>query len=581
MVQAPFTLRPQRVVPQFSAAVHPTLQAIYAARGLAHDSDTDLSLGGLLPPADLLNMERAVALLIACLHAQKRILIVADFDADGATSCALGLLCLKELGFLHVDYLVPNRFEFGYGLTPEIVNVALARQPDLVMTVDNGIASHAGIALAREHGIDVLVTDHHLPANTLPAASCILNPNQPGCSFASKALAGVGVVFYLMVALRAALRAQNWFALQNLREPNMTSYLDLVALGTVADVVPLDQNNRRLVKNGLQVLNSGRGRPGIVALLEVAGRNPANVTASDLGFAAGPRLNAAGRLDDMTRGIECLIATDPGVARDIAMELDGLNKDRKLIEQGMQEEALSHLKHLQLDISSQRSVCLYDSRWHQGVIGILASRLKDKLHRPVLIFADAGSDADGEALIKGSARSINGVHIRDLLDAVATHNPGLLSKFGGHAMAAGLSLRQRDFTAFSAAVERELRDHGAEHFTRQVYTDGELGGPALSLEFATMLRAAGPWGQHFPEPVFSGEFAIISKRVLSGKHLKLVLQIPGGAQIVDAIAFNQSPELLRAAEQPQSSVRLLYRLDINEYAGISSAQLMVEWLEFC
>jgi single-stranded-DNA-specific exonuclease len=581
MSTLPFTRRPQRVAPEFSTSIHPVLQAIYAARGLGRDSDTELSLNGLLPPADLLNMEQAVALLISCLHAQKRILIVADFDADGATSCALGLLCLRELGFRHVDYLVPNRFEFGYGLTPEIVHVALARKPELLMTVDNGIASHAGIALARQHGIDVLVTDHHLPASTLPDATCILNPNQPGCTFGSKALAGVGVVFYLMVALRAALRAQNWFATQNLREPNMTAYLDLVALGTVADVVPLDQNNRRLVKHGLGVLGSGRGRPGIVALLDVAGRNPGKITASDLGFAAGPRLNAAGRLDDMTRGIECLIATDPGIARDIALELDGLNKDRKLIEQGMQEEALAHLQQLQLDTASQRSVCLYDSRWHQGVIGILASRLKDKLHRPVLIFADAGNATNGEALIKGSARSISGVHIRDLLDAVATHNPGLLSKFGGHAMAAGLSLRQQDFAAFSTAIERELQVHAAEHFTRQVYTDGVLDAATLSLEFASMLRDAGPWGQHFPEPVFDGEFEIVSKRVLGGKHLKLVLRIPGSTQIVDAIAFNQAPEILSDAGKGQAAVRLLYRLDINEYGGISSPQLMVERLEFC
>jgi len=580
MALSDFTPRPRRAAPQFSASVHPVLQAIYAARGLAQDSDTELSLTGLLPPSGLLNIDRAVALLIACLQAQKRILIVADFDADGATSCALGVLCLRELGFRHVDYLVPNRFEFGYGLTPEIVEVALTRQPDLLMTVDNGIASNAGIALARAHGIDVLVTDHHLPASTLPDATCILNPNQPGCSFGSKALAGVGVVFYLMVALRAALRAQNWFATQNLREPNMSAYLDLVALGTVADVVPLDQNNRRLVKHGLNVLASGRGRPGIVALLEVAGRNPAKITSSDLGFAAGPRLNAAGRLDDMTRGIECLLATDASLARGIALELDGLNKDRKLIEQGMQEEALAHLQQLQVDAATRRSLCLYDSRWHQGVIGILASRLKDKLHRPVLIFADAGNDAQGEALIKGSARSINGVHVRDLLDAVATRNPGLLTKFGGHAMAAGLSLRQQDFPAFSAAVERELEGHDAEHFTRQVYTDGALDSTCLSLEFASLLRDAGPWGQHFPEPVFHGEFAVVSTRVLGGKHVKLVLQIPGSAQIVDAIAFNQTRETLDTAVKGPAAARLLYRLDINEYAGISSPQLIVEALEF-
>ena len=577
---APFTLRPRSVTAQFSGTIHPVLQAIYTARGIAHDAEVDLSLNGLLPPADMLNMDQAVALLCACLHAQKRILIVADFDADGATSCALGMLCLRAMGFRDVGYLVSNRFEYGYGLTPEIVQVALARKPDLLMTVDNGIASHAGIALARQHGVDVLVTDHHLPASTLPDASCILNPNQPGCRFASKALAGVGVVFYLMVALRAALRAQNWFALHSLREPNMAAYLDLVALGTVADVVPLDQNNRRLVKGGLNVLRSGRARPGIVALLEVAGRNPARITSSDLGFAVGPRLNAAGRLDDMSRGIECLLADDEALARSIALELDGLNQDRKLIEQGMQEEALAHLQRLQLESEEQRSVCLYDSRWHQGVIGILASRLKDKLHRPVVVFADAGEDG-GETWIKGSARSIAGIHIRDLFDAVATRNPGLLTRFGGHAMAAGLSLRLRDFDDFRAAVERELQGHHAELFMRQLYTDGALDASCLSLEFASLLREAGPWGQHFPEPLFDGEFRIVSARVLSGKHLKLVLQPPGSTQIVDAIAFNQPQEALADAERGREAVRLLYRLDINEYGGNSSPQLLVERLEFC
>lgn len=575
-----FTLRPRQAGARFSPSLHPVLQAIYAARGLRQDADTDLSLAGLLPPADMLNIERAVDLLCTCLRDQKRVLIVADFDADGATSCALSVLCLRAMGFRHVDYLVPNRFEYGYGLTPEIVQVALTRAPQLLMTVDNGIASHAGIALARQHGIDVLVTDHHLPASTLPDASCIVNPNQPGCRFGSKALAGVGVVFYLMIALRAALRAQNWFASQQLPEPNMSAYLDLVALGTVADVVPLDQNNRRLVKQGLHNLRAGRARPGILALLDVAGRNPARITASDLGFSAGPRLNAAGRLDDMTRGIECLLADDPAVARAYALELDGLNRDRRLIEQGMQQEALAHLQDMQLGAAERRSLCLYDSRWHQGVIGILASRLKDRLHRPVVIFADAGSDADGATLIKGSARSIAGVHIRDLFDAVATHNPGLLTKFGGHAMAAGLSLRRDDFEAFALAVERELEDHAAEHFMPQVYTDGTLDGSCFSLEFAQLLRDAGPWGQHFPEPLFDGEFGVVGARTLSGKHLKLVLQIPGTKQIIDAIAFNQPQETLDLAEQGSSTVRVLYRLDVNEYNGNCSPQLLVERLEF-
>lgn len=576
-----FTLRPRPASAQFSSSLHPVLRAIYAARGLRRDADTDLSLTGLLPPADMLNIDRAVELLFVCLHEQKRILIVADFDADGATSCALSVLCLRAMGFRHVDYLVPNRFEYGYGLTPEIVQVALTRAPQLLMTVDNGIASHAGIALARQHGIDVLVTDHHLPASTLPDANCILNPNQPGCRFASKALAGVGVVFYLMVALRAALRERNWFAENKLREPNMSAYLDLVALGTVADVVPLDQNNRRLVKHGLHNLRAGRARPGILALLDVAGRNPARIAASDLGFAAGPRLNAAGRLDDMTRGIECLLEDDPAVARAYALELDGLNRDRRLIEQGMQQEALAHLQQLQLDAAQRRSLCLYDARWHQGVIGILASRLKDRLHRPVVIFADAGTDADGATHIKGSARSIAGVHIRDLFDAVATRNPGLLTKFGGHAMAAGLSLRLDDFEAFTLAVERELQAHAEEHFTPQVFTDGALDASCLSLEFAQMLREAGPWGQHFPEPLFDGEFGVVSTRVLGGKHLKLVFEVPGTNRIVDAIAFNQPQDILDAAEQGRAAARVLYKLDVNEYNGNCSPQLLVERLEFC
>jgi len=568
--------RKARIMPNFSAAVHPVLQRIYAARGLQHDAELQLGLDTLLSPTLMLNMPQAAELLWQCLQQQKRILVVADFDADGATSCALALLCLRAFGFRHVDYLVPNRFEYGYGLTPEIVKVACNRQPDLIITVDNGIASVDGIALARAAGIDVLVTDHHLPGSTLPAASCILNPNQAGCPFPSKALAGVGVVFYLMTALRTVLRERQWFAGQQLREPNMLAYLDLVALGTVADVVPLDANNRVLVKHGLQVIRSGRGRPGIAALLDVAGRNPASIVAADIGFAAGPRLNAAGRLDDMSLGIECLMSEDPYTTRKLALELDALNKDRKLIEQDMQQMAAQHLQKLDLQDAQKYSVCLYDPAWHQGVIGILASRIKDRLHRPVLVFADAGSTAEGIPLIKGSARSVPGVHIRDLLDAVATHNPGLLSKFGGHAMAAGLSIRQQDFTAFSAALEREVQAlTSPELFLQETLTDGTLPAECLTLEFATLLRTAGPWGQHFPEPLFYGEFKVVSSRILAGKHLKLVLQVPDSRQLVDAVAFNLDKELL---EQEATKVRLLYRLDINEYREQNSVQLMVERL---
>lgn len=569
--------RSAKIQPQFSANVHPVLQRILAARGVAGDRELELALADLLPPAQLRNIDAAVALLQQALREQQRILILADFDADGATSCVLALRCLRSMGFAHVDYLVPNRFEYGYGLTPEIVEVARTRDPQLIITVDNGIASHAGIARANALGLRVLVTDHHLPADTLPDAACILNPNQPGCSFPSKALAGVGVVFYLMTALRAALRDAGWFAQQGIAEPRLAAVLDLVALGTVADVVPLDANNRRLVKHGLQVIRSGRACAGIRALLEVAGRASHNVVAGDLGFALGPRLNAAGRLTDMSLGIECLLCDDEAAALRMAQQLDSLNKERRLIEQDMQADALRLLDDMRLDGQERLGICLYDARWHQGVSGILASRIKDRLHRPVIVFADAGNDSDGTALIKGSARSIPGVHIRDMLDAVATHNPALLSKFGGHAMAAGLTLRQQDFAAFSAAFEQELqRQADPELFTPTLLHDGELPLDCLSLDFAQLLRSATPWGQQFPEPLFTGVFRVLSRRVLAERHLKLVLQVPGASTMVDAIAFNVDAALLQL---PLQQVRLLYKLDVNEFRGQSSAQLIIERLE--
>lgn len=569
--------RSPKATARFSSQVHPVLQRILAARGVAQDSELELALVDLLPPSQLHNIDAAVVLLLEALQQQQRLLILADFDADGATSCALALACLRSMGFRHVDYLVPNRFEYGYGLTPEIVDVAREREPDLIITVDNGIASHAGIARANALGMRVLVTDHHLPAETLPDAACIVNPNQPGCGFPSKALAGVGVVFYLMTALRTALREAQWFVQQNIPEPRLVAFLDLVALGTVADVVPLDANNRRLVKHGLQLIRSGRARPGIRALLEVAGRNAATIVANDLGFAVGPRLNAAGRLTDMSLGIECLLCDDEQQALRIARQLDSLNKERRLIEQDMQADALVLLDSMSLAEQERLGVCLHDPGWHQGVIGILASRIKDRLHRPVIVFADAGTDSAGTELIKGSARSIAGVHIRDILDAVATHNPQLLSKFGGHAMAAGLTLRKQDFAAFSAAFEQELqRQTDPELFRRSVLHDGELPADCLSLEFALLLRTATPWGQQFPEPLFTGVFDVMSSRVLADKHLKCVLQLPDSTQLVDAIAFNVEPRLLHASLQ---RVQLLYKLDVNEYRGQSSPQLIIERLE--
>lgn len=560
-------------------SIHPVLKRIYAARGIVSSEELRLELAELQPPSLLKNIDQAAGLLADAFRDDRNILVVGDFDADGATSSALFILCLHAMGHRNVDFLVPNRFEYGYGLTPEIVDVAKARNPDLIVTVDNGIASLEGVEKARKAGIDVLVTDHHLPGNSLPDASCILNPNLPDCDFPSKALAGVGVVFYLMSALRAELRDRNWFEAGKIEEPNLANFLDLVALGTVADVVPLDQNNRRLVKHGLGVIRSGRGRPGIRALLEIAGRNPVTTVAADLAFFAGPRLNAAGRLDDMSLGIACLLEDDPAVAREMAMQLDGLNRDRKQIEQDMQSSAMDVLSHLDIKDPGRLGICLYDPAWHQGVIGILASRIKEKFHRPCIVFADAGETEDGSKLIKGSARSIEGLHIRDALDALATSHPSLLSRFGGHAMAAGLAIRQEDFQAFSDAFEEVLGNVMEDGMLQQfLLVDGELDDECFSLEFAGELREGGPWGQHFPEPLFKGEFTVISSRVLADKHLKLILQIPGSESLVDAIAFNVEEEILKSE---LASVSLVYRLDVNEFRGVSSPQLLVEqWVDY-
>ncbi len=555
-------------------SIHPVLRKVYAARGVVNEDGLSLELAGLHPPYLLKNIDRAVEILVEAVKERKNILVVGDFDADGATSSALFLICLRAMGHHHIDFLVPNRFEYGYGLTPEIVSVARQMNPDLIVTVDNGIASHDGVSQANAAGIKVLVTDHHLPGTSLPDASCIINPNLPGCNFPSKSLAGVGVVFYLMSALRAELRKQNYFELSGLPEPNLASFLDLVALGTVADVVPLDQNNRRLVKHGLGIIRSGRGRPGIRALLEVAGRNPQTVVASDLGFAAGPRLNAAGRLDDMSLGIACLLEDNPSKARQMAHELDALNKDRRQIEQDMQSQAMTALEYLDINTNDSLSVCLYDPAWHQGVIGILASRIKEKYHRPCIIFAEGGEMEDGKKMIKGSARSIEGLHIRDALDAVATRHPDILQRFGGHAMAAGLAIREEDFQAFVRAFDKVLSGVlGEDLLQHKKYIDGQLENDCFSLDFASVLREAGPWGQHFPEPEFQGEFIVINSRVVGEKHLKLTLQVPDTDQLIDAIAFNTEQILL---ENRLATINVVYRLDVNEFRGTSSAQLMVD-----
>ncbi|MBB1520045.1 single-stranded-DNA-specific exonuclease RecJ [Aquipseudomonas guryensis] len=546
----------------------PLLTRLYAARGVQSVAELDKGLARLIPYQQLKGIDAAVELLVLALQQRQRILIVGDFDADGATASSVGVLGLRMLGAAHVDYLVPNRFEYGYGLTPEIVAVALQRQPDLLLTVDNGISSVEGVAAAKAAGLTVLVTDHHLPGPQLPAADAIVNPNQPGCEFPSKALAGVGVMFYVLLALRAKLREIGWFASSGVAEPNLGELLDLVALGSVADVVPLDANNRILVHQGLARIRAGRARPGLRAVLEVAGRQHGRITSTDLGFILGPRLNAAGRLDDMSLGIECLLCDDEALARDMAQQLDELNKDRKSIEQGMQREALAQLKDLPVE-SLPFGLCLFEPDWHQGVIGILASRLKERYHRPAIAFADAG-----EGVLKGSARSVPGLHIRDALDAVAAKHPGLISKFGGHAMAAGLSLPQEHYGAFAAAFDAEVRRQlNEDDLTGRLLSDGQLGVEEFHLELAKALRHAGPWGQHFPEPLFHGVFQIVQQRLVGDKHLKLVLKTECGGQTLDGIAFNIDREVW-----PNPNVRwveLAYKLDVNEYQGRESVQLMV------
>jgi single-stranded-DNA-specific exonuclease len=484
---------------------------------------------------------------------------------------------LRQMGATDVVYVVPNRFEFGYGLSPEIVEVAAEMSPDLLVTVDNGISSVEGVQLARDKGIDVLITDHHLPGEQLPNANAIVNPNQVGDKFPSKMLAGVGVMFYILVALRAHLREQNWFQEQKLTEPNLAELLDLVALGTVADVVPLDRNNRLLVSQGLARIRSGNCRPGIKALLLTANRTLERVTAQDMGFAVGPRLNAAGRLSDMSLGIECLMSDDEMQARNMAVRLDELNKERREIQNEMQEQALIDIAELDLDETEMPfGVCLFNEDWHQGVVGILASKIKDKLHRPVIAFA---KDKDG--LIKGSARSISCVHIRDVLDTIAGQNPGLIDKFGGHAMAAGLTLKEIDFEAFKQAFDQELKRFIAEEdLNGSLLSDGELTAAEITFGLANDIQKAGPWGQGFPEPQFDGEFELVESHIVGEKHLKLQLRAQvngvGQGKVIDAIAFNFTDEAW--TEKPER-VHTVYRLDINEFRGRRQLQLMIENIE--
>ena len=558
---------------RFASDTPKILQRVLLGRGVTSEAQLDHQLNRLHAPQVMRGLEAAVELLVEAVRAQRKILIVGDFDADGATSSTLAVLALGAMGAPGVEFLVPNRFDFGYGLTPEIVEVARDYGPDVLITVDNGISSIEGVAAAKAAGMTVIVTDHHLPGSQLPAADAIVNPNQPGCEFPSKNLAGVGVIFYLLSRLRTALEASGWFAESGIAAPNMAEYLDLVALGTVADLVPLDHNNRILVHQGIARIRAGRCRPGIAALLEVAGRDQRKLSTTDIGFILGPRINAAGRLDDIGTGIRCLLTMDPTEARELAAELDGLNRDRKAIEQGMQREAMAALEKLQLEGEIPWSLCLYDEGWHQGVVGILASRIKEKFHRPVIAFADGDN-----GLIKGSARSIPGLHIRDALSDVAAAHPHLISKYGGHAMAAGLSLSAENFTAFTDAFEAAVRNRLKESQLQAVIdSDGELEVSDFTMQTASILRACAPWGQAFPEPQFDGEFLLLQQRIVGERHLKMVVAPPGNPQLaLDAIAFNVDTEQWPQAAQ---RVRLAYKLDINEFRGRESLQLLVSYLE--
>ncbi|AQS37776.1 exonuclease RecJ [Shewanella psychrophila] len=551
----------------------PLLKQIYASRGTSAE-DCDLTLSRLLRPNTMKGLDIASKIIADGIRDNRTILIMGDFDADGATSTCVCMLALKMMGASKIDYLIPNRFDFGYGLSPEIVAVAHSKGAELLITVDNGISSIEGVAAAKALGMQVVITDHHLPGKTIPDADAIVNPNQVDCTFASKSIAGVGVAFYLMSALRAELRQRNWYQEQGISEPNLGHLLDIVALGTVADVVALDGNNRILVEAGLQRVRAGRCRAGITALLEVAKRNPAKIVASDFGFAVGPRLNAAGRLDEMALGVETLLCDDMMSARRMAAELDGLNAERRDLEADMQQEALKSLESVELNEASLPwGIALFQEDWHQGVIGILASRIKDRYHRPVIAFADAG---EGE--IKGSARSIKGLHMRDLLELINSRYPGMILKFGGHAMAAGLSLRGKDFEAFEKAFDQGVRELlKPEQLTGEFVTDGDLSASDMNLAMASELRNAGPWGQEFPEPLFDGHFKVIQQRIVGEKHLKLVLETECGQTMLDAIAFNI--DLKTWPDATIEHAQVVYKLDVNEFRGNQTVQLMVEQIE--
>jgi single-stranded-DNA-specific exonuclease len=573
-IKKTIVLRPVKKKHALQGNLHPLLERIFLARGITSELELDRTLAKLPSPWLLSGMEEMIEHLIVAINEQQKICIVADFDADGATSCAVAIKGLQLLGAGQITFVVPNRFEYGYGLTPEIVELVKLQNPDVIITVDNGISSIDGVKAATDSGIKVLVTDHHLPGSNLPAATAIVNPNLLDDKFPNKSLAGVGVIFYVLLALRSRLRDINWFETNQVKEPNLAQLLDYVALGTVADVVALEQSNRILVYQGLLRIRTGRCHPGLTALVEVSGKNPQTITAADLGFSLGPRLNAAGRMDDMSLGIQCLLSDDPALAKDIALQLDELNNDRREVEAVMKHEALTYLSEMKAldEHHLPAGVCLFDANWHQGVIGILASRIKDQVHRPVIAFAPAGKD-----LIKGSARSIPGVHIRDVLSDIAAAHPKLLSKFGGHAMAAGLSLKMHDYPPFALAFDEMVSKRLASvDLEQKILSDGELAEQEMTIEIADLLQNSATWGQEFPEPLFDGVFDVIQSRIVGQRHLKLVLRKPVGDLVIDAIAFFvDRPENWLGIRQ----IKAVYKLDINEFRGNRTVQFIVQYFE--
>lgn len=571
--QPAIELRRREAAPAGLTGLPEWLARVYAARGITRDRELDYGLKGLVRPGDLSGLDEALDILEEAVMADARITFVGDFDADGATSCALGVGALDRMGATQVDYLVPNRFDFGYGLSPEIVGVAAASsEPDVLITVDNGIGSHAGVSAAQQLGITTIVTDHHLPGESLPQADAIVNPNNHGDAFASKCLAGVGVIFYVMMALRGRLRDNGWFRDNDIPEPNLAEFLDLVALGTVADMVNLDRNNRILVAQGLARIRGGRTRPGIQALLEVAGKDPANLSSRDLGFSIAPRLNAAGRLEDMTVGIECLMTGDMDYARRLARELDEINRKRREMQTDMVDQAETAIAGMALDAAPD-GIALFDETWHQGLVGLIASRVTEITQRPAIAFAPAG-----DAELKGSARSVSGVHIRDVLAAIDVEHGGVIERFGGHAMAAGLSIRPGKLEQFQALFGEYVARFGGDALsrTRVVYSDGSLGEDDINVDNARLLQEHGPWGQGFPEPLFDDTFEVLERRTVGNGCIRYRLRLPGGRRVFTGICFK--PPAHETEAEPGPEIHAVYRLSLNDYNGRQSAQLIIEYV---